>query len=916
MSRKSEYWKHKISLFLHDPVCKALDIKGHQLRASEIAEAIHQSVSAKDQYQNADMIASGITRAAVPGYSRDANSGHVDFKVNPKITHPLVANTALDISLPNELSIEEIQKELIKLLKDDIDELNRENSDSVWEETLFNYLFFAFSKRLRNNNIGGLGALWDVLPADTRIPDHSIWHHCGLTSAIGSSMKSDPDCNVSMTVFSITPVQAFIAKAKKLRDSWTASVILSYLSFIGIRTVMEECGPDHVMYPSLHDQSLVENWISKKFCLKDFLKENQILEALKEKSRSIASFPNKFVFLSATSEVEAISERIKKKIQEEWEHIARIVRDKLCSDEYFRGLFNYQISDYWQYSWVSSKLIGFNEESVLGEIIPKVKWEEESKTIHLFADVYRDTGNLTARLYGATHMLIQTLLASSKMIPVSIRKSQKGEKCILCGGHEVLHNFKESGKTSAKKYDEEIKKFWIEIREKYNRPDLTPQIGESERLCAVCSIKRLLPIIIGKDGFRHELLYDTFRDTGKFCSTTALAFHGYMKRLKEKVNITTQEEKELIQCLHNIEMADGDVENSEEMREIVNIAQKARISITKRDKYYAVLLMDGDKMGDLINGKTISASWADIIHPELRSRFDDPGYNESFPLKSIIKNTRSINPAVHSTISDSLNSFARYSVAPSINDAEGNLIYAGGDDVCAVLPLDKAIETAEKISRAYRLSYVTYENDGAKEIKTGLPGYCKINNHLGNAPKISISASLRIAHHKEPLREVLRDAHEVLEKIAKGKKGRNALAIRLKKRSGGDRDISFKWDEKNPFLDETMLDSFKYLMESVTNEETSTRLIYRLKELQYAIEPLIKSRENGKMNVDKIIKLFAYEVRHSGILNSNKENEDLIMRISSRLAALCIQGIPDEPDWFNPEGVIIGQFLAPRKELQ
>ena len=107
-----------------------------------------------------------------------------------------------------------------------------------------------------------------------------------------------------------------------------------------------------------------------------------------EKSRSIASFPNKFVFLCATSG-RSNKRNDKEKIQEEWGHIAGIVRDKLCSDEYFKGLFNYQISDYWQYSWISSNL-GFNEESALDKIIPKGKWEEESKTVHLFANVYGD----------------------------------------------------------------------------------------------------------------------------------------------------------------------------------------------------------------------------------------------------------------------------------------------------------------------------------------------------------------------------------------------------------------------------------------------------------------------------------------------------------------------------------------------
>ena len=77
-----------------------------------------------------------------------------------------------------------------------------------------------------------------------------------------------------MVVFSITPVQDFIGKARKLRDYWTGSVILSYLAFVGIARVMQDLGPDHVLYPSLHNQSLVDLWLCQEHgYLKGFLRK-------------------------------------------------------------------------------------------------------------------------------------------------------------------------------------------------------------------------------------------------------------------------------------------------------------------------------------------------------------------------------------------------------------------------------------------------------------------------------------------------------------------------------------------------------------------------------------------------------------------------------------------------------------------
>jgi hypothetical protein len=43
------------------------------------------------------------------------------------------------------------------------------------------------------------------------------------------------------------------------------SVLLSYLTFSGIVSVIEEYVPDHIIYPSLHNQSLVNDWLEKTF---------------------------------------------------------------------------------------------------------------------------------------------------------------------------------------------------------------------------------------------------------------------------------------------------------------------------------------------------------------------------------------------------------------------------------------------------------------------------------------------------------------------------------------------------------------------------------------------------------------------------------------------------------------------------
>jgi len=169
------------------------------------------------------------------------------------------------------------------------------------------------------------------------MPDHPLWHHLGLTSAIGSSLAADPDRDVSLAVFAITPVQPFISKARKLRDHWVGSVILSYLAFAGIRQVAETLGPDHILYPSLHDQMLVESWIGKEFHLERFLEEqDEALRRHRANGKAIASFPNKFVFLCPNSRTGDLCRRIEETVQREWLRLARLVKDYLA-DRYAGG---------------------------------------------------------------------------------------------------------------------------------------------------------------------------------------------------------------------------------------------------------------------------------------------------------------------------------------------------------------------------------------------------------------------------------------------------------------------------------------------------------------------------------------------------------------------------------------------------
>ena len=326
------------------------------------------------------------------------------------------------------------------------------------------------------------------------------------------------------------------------------------------------------------------------------------------------------------------------------------------------------------------------------------------------------------------------------------------------------------------------------------------EFDKEEKLCVICATKRRLPEKMMNA--KAEILHSTFKDIG-FPDTYFLA------GAKSKEDST-------------------------------------------QNKYYAILLMDGDKMGDLINGETIDAKYCDVVHPKIKEKF---GNKTQY---SFFKDKRKITPDVHSSISDYLNKFTRERVAKIVETlgGKGKLVYAGGDDVLAILPLENALEITEQISKAY-------------------------NDILGYAPGISISAALLLVHHKEPLREVIREAHEVLEEIAKIKSKRNSVAIRLKKRSGGDRDFYCRWNSEE-------YKSFKNAVEYFKGKEVSSSLAYNLSKLKPAL------------NVDGITqeqkeKLFEYECKHSGITDKN---------IAKDLCKICLACD------LNFEAPIIAKFLG------
>lgn len=171
---------------------------------------------------------------------------------------------------------------------------------------------------------------------------------------------------------------------------------------------------------------------------------------------------------------------------------------------------------------------------------------------------------------------------------------------------------------------------------------------------------------------------------------------------------------------------------AKEKREPSNDLKNAVLALHAKhpmpDPYVVCLVADGDKMGDAIQGMKTAA--------ELRK------------------------------FSNDLSEFARGARQIIEKDHRGSLVFAGGDDVLAFLPIDTALACADALRREFV-------------------------RQLGGTG-MTLSVGLGIGHTMEAMGQLLELGRDA-EKLAK--RERDSLAIIVDKRSGGRRSWTNKWTD-------------------------------------------------------------------------------------------------------------------------
>ncbi len=181
-------------------------------------------------------------------------------------------------------------------------------------------------------------------------------------------------------------------------------------------------------------------------------------------------------------------------------------------------------------------------------------------------------------------------------------------------------------------------------------------------------------------------------------------------------------------------------------------------------------------------------------------------------------------PAGLQAFSGTLSRFALDFAGKTVRKYDGHLIYAGGDDVLAILPSTTAIACGKKLQEEFKVV-------------------------LGK--DATASCGIAVGHKNAPLQMLVTEARK-MEHAAKETYGRNAVAIALYKRSGEIIEWGANWGSKG-------LDLMSNITKLVGEKKLSGRFPYALAEL---LAPYDLGNKKLTIDPDRMMAIIRKEVAH------------------------------------------------------
>lgn len=416
--------------------------------------------------------------------------------------------------------------------------------------------------------------------------------------------------------------------------------------------------------------------------------------------------PNKLVARVPFDEAKAIAERAKEELLKEWQNLADNALKELgqyspAPDETWEAIWKRQRDYFWEIYWVAQKI---------------------------------DSD------YQAAFKAASDALDAVKRTRYFDAAEEEGLKDSLSGRRSAL---RVAGM--------DAKEYWKHVYSALKNPALLRPNGK-ERLDTLGAVKRFYK---SAEHFASVSTVATNEYVKK--ATSALAFPPFRKAVEQLLG------NQIYRVRNDVLWPyDGDLFFAETLtanrlkdsydldkpdRELLHQAQdalkKLHAEVGQPSPYYAILLLDGDSMGE-----KISACASEKQH----RAFSEQLANFAAQVEGIVQNHHS------------------------------ELIYNGGDDVLALAPLSHALPLAQELATIFR-----------ETVK-----------HPTDSPKsCTMSAGIAMVHHLYPLDAAL-SAARYAEHRAKEVDGKNAVCVRVLRRSGEIFDARSSWEAMGNLFDEIM----------------------------------------------------------------------------------------------------------------
>lgn len=592
--------------------------------------------------------------------------------------------------------------------------------------------------------------------------------------------------------FTLGPVQGFVAQARRTRDFWAGSFLLSYLAGIAMLEVKKQHG--EIVFP-IPDNNYLD-WIETGTRTQGKPKHGGI------PNRFLAEVPEKFS-----------GKQVKQALKTAWRELAERVW-KMDLEGHAapetRAIWDRQINGFWDVAWVLTP-------------------DEEA------------TDLLDRRKNWRSHYL----------------QPEPGMKCMAMEGMQELSGADRPGEGG---------KFWEDLRGS-RKTAIETDLREDERLCAVAYVKRRFVHCF--EGFRAEMPSGCqahgwqahgWKIPTAVPSVTYIAAAPWLVQAMARANASALwdfhdaaadlaghgEWDSNLACVRDADghrqwkaldghaFFEADLRNAKLFSDrpsaervlgaLAGLRQSANPKLGPPAPYYALLLMDGDSLGQ---------------------HMGEPGKRE--------------------LISAALNAFTGGVQKIVEQERSGFLIYAGGDDVLALLTLEDALPCAAALRTCYEAAF--------GQAFAGQPANLRF--------PATISAAIQYAHYRLPFTKILADAHGLLDEVAKDGRGRDAVAARVWKQSGLHLTYAQPWAIA---LQEGGIADLVGRLRGEGGEKTQVAggFFYRMRELFALLKP---AKEGGeKFDPEDMVKLLAYEYRHSGIHDAKIGQEKAVAFIRPLLA--------------------------------